>query len=92
MFSLLLLSDNRERPSAVLFPGQWSREGCKTEIKSGKAVCSCNHLTHFAILLSARPLKLSRQHTLALEAIGYIGVSVSLIAMAMTIMVFIFLK
>lgn len=85
---------SRERPSAVLFPGQWSEEGCriKAEIESGRAVCQCNHLTHFAILLSAQPLNLSRPHTLALETIGYIGITVSLIAMAMTVIVFIFLK
>ena len=26
--------------------------GCKTVIMNGSVLCSCNHLTHFAILLS----------------------------------------
>ena len=55
-------------------------------------VCKCNHLTHFAILLSARPLQISPQKILSLQIIGYIGVSVSLVAMAATVFVFLFLK
>ena len=83
-----------ERAGAVLFPGEWSDEGCETTIdpETSRAVCSCNHLTHFAILLSAKPLDISPSHTLALGIIGKVGVAVSLVAMAMTIVVFIFLK
>jgi hypothetical protein len=55
-------------------------------------VCECNHLTHFAILLSARPLELSQAKILSLQIIGYIGVSISLVAMAITVVVFLFLK
>ena len=49
----------RRQPGAILFPGQWSEEGCETNFNSTMTVCKCNHLTHFAILLSARPLDLS---------------------------------
>ena len=71
---------------------QWSTEGCKTSFTSTSTVCKCNHLTHFAILLSARPLNLSKEQTLSLQITGYIGVSISLVAMAVTIFVFAFLK
>ena len=81
-----------QQPDAVLFPGQWSQDGCKTDFTSTKTVCECNHLTHFAILLSARPLNLPQPQTLALQIVGYIGVSVSLVAMAATVFVFIFMK
>ena len=33
--------------------GDWSSDGCTTASVNGDIVtCSCNHLTHFAILLS----------------------------------------
>ena len=78
---------------SILFTGEWSTEGCETNFNSTSTVCRCNHLTHFAILLSARPLSdLSQTHILALQITGYIGVSVSLVAMAATIFAFLFLK
>ena len=89
---LLDLSSCREQPGAILYPGQWSKKGCVTNFNSTMTVCKCNHLTHFAILLSARPLNLSPQKTLALQITGYIGVSISLVAMAITVIVFLFLK
>ena len=57
-------------------------------------VCKCSHLTHFAILLSAKPLliPLSKSNILALQVTGYIGVAISLIAMAAAICVFMFLR
>ena len=73
----------------VLHPGRWSTDGCYQNLSNSTVtVCECNHLTHFAILLSARPLP----DVLALQIIGYIGVSISLVAMAATIFVFVFLK
>ena len=39
--------------------GRWSREGCTRndeESEPTRTVCECNHLTHFAILLSPRAL------------------------------------
>ena len=55
-------------------------------------VCECNHLTHFAILLSAQPLNTSAEVTLSLQIIGYVGVAVSLVAMAITVLTFIAMK
>ena len=46
----------REKPEAILFPGQWWEEGYETNFNSSVTVC-----THFAILLSARPLNISPQ-------------------------------
>ena len=85
---------HRGRTDAVLYPGQWSEDGCETvfDPTRNRTICRCNHLTHFAILLSARPLNLSPGHSFALEIIGYVGVSVSLVAMAATVLVFLYLK
>ena len=58
----------------------------------------CDHLTHFAILLSARPLvndgmnDAPQSKILTLQIIGYVGMSISLVAMAATVLVFLFLK
>ena len=81
--------------SSVLSIGQWSERRCnrsKSLSNTSVTVCECNHLTHFAILLSASPLNLTQEVTLSLEIIGYVGVSISLVAMALTIITFVVFK
>ena len=81
--------------NGILSAGQWSERGCnRSESLSNTSVtvCECNHLTHFAILLSAAPLNLTDPSVLSLEVIGYVGVSVSLVAMALTVFTFIAFK
>ena len=51
---------------------------------SSHSVCECNHLTHFAILLSPGA-EFTKAQVLSLEIIGYVGVSISLVAMLATI-------
>ena len=80
------------RSGAILFAGQWSEEGCETTFNSTFTICKCNHLTHFAILLSAKYLRISNLQVLTLQITGYIGVSTSLVAMALTIFVLLFLE
>ena len=78
-----------------LSSGRWSTDGCVRNdnlSNSTHTVCQCTHLTNFAILLSARPLALSRAVALSLEIIGYIGVSLSVIAMVATIITLVFLR
>ena len=85
MASLCISSDS------ILSAGQWSQRNCtKNEVLSNTSVtvCECTHLTHFAILLSASPLSLSKSVALSLEIIGYVGVAVSLVAMALTVITF----
>ena len=70
------------------FTGYWSQRGCiqnKKESSKGIIVCDCNHLTHFAVLLSPG-VKLGARHVLALQVIGYIGIVVSLAAMVITVL------
>lgn len=51
--------------------GHWATHGCKTvHVNSNATTCSCNHLTHFAILMSSgranvsdHPLKILIQQT-----------------------------
>ena len=84
-----------EEDDGILSSGQWSERGCnRSESLSNTSVtvCECDHLTHFAILLSAAPLNLTDVIVLSLEVIGYVGVSISLVAMGLTIFTFSILK
>ena len=93
MLSIHIPYFSDQQSESLLFPGQWSTDGCEINSSTPEStVCHCDHLTNFAILLSARPIKLSSPQVLALQITGYIGVSVSLVAMAATILVFVFLK
>ena len=81
--------------NSILSAGQWSERGCnrsKSLSNTSVTVCECNHLTHFAILLSAAPLNLTDAVVLSLEVVGYVGVSVSLVPMGLTIFTFVALK
>jgi len=77
----------------ILSIGQWSDRGChknKELSNISTTVCEFNHLTHFTILLSEAPLNISDPViTLSLEIIGYVGVSISLISMGLTIITFV---
>ena len=90
VYQLLMISGFLNSPS-LLTIGQWSNDGCfknDTLSNSSQTVCECYHLTHFAILLSPVPLNPESSVVISLQTIGYIGVAVSLVAMALTISTF----
>ena len=77
-----------------LVSGRWDTEGCVRNDRlsnSTHTVCECTHLTNFAILLSAKPIS-DPVHSFALGVIGYIGVSLSVLAMLCTIAALVFLR
>ena len=51
-----------------------------------KTVCECDHLTHFAVLLSPG-VEFGEKNEFALQTIGYIGITISLFAMAITVFI-----
>ncbi|KAK3738053.1 hypothetical protein QZH41_012932, partial [Actinostola sp. cb2023] len=70
--------------------GAWSSDGCKLDEEASNenfTVCLSDHLTHFAVLMKVtvdeKPL--SQAHLTALEAITYVGCSMSLIGELLTI-------
>ncbi|XP_078410689.1 adhesion G-protein coupled receptor D1 isoform X1 [Cetorhinus maximus] len=67
----------------------WSNEGC---IRIGGnisySVCRCNHLTNFAILMQVVPLELEQIHQVALSAITYVGCSLSIVCLTVTLIIF----
>ena len=95
MLCLICVHTSSSDGSSILSVGQWSERGCtKNEVLSNTSVtvCECTHLTHFAIMLSAKPRKLPKEVTLSLEVIGYVGVSISLVAMTLTVLTFVTLR
>ncbi|XP_064210091.1 adhesion G-protein coupled receptor D1 isoform X1 [Anguilla rostrata] len=69
--------------------GVWSNEGC---VRSGGnlsySICLCNHLTNFAILMQVVPVELTTAHQVALSTISYIGCSISIFCLAITLVTF----
>ncbi|XP_077317905.1 adhesion G-protein coupled receptor D1 isoform X2 [Lithobates pipiens] len=69
--------------------GIWSSEGCvRVEGNLNYSICRCNHLTNFAILMQVVPVKLSSSHKVALSSISYIGCSLSIFCLAITLVTF----
>ncbi|KAL6114561.1 adgrd1 [Pungitius sinensis] len=67
----------------------WSNAGCvRSDGNMTYSVCLCNHLTNFAILMQVVPLKLTTGHRVALSTIGYVGCSISIICLAITLVTF----
>ncbi|XP_055511519.1 LOW QUALITY PROTEIN: adhesion G-protein coupled receptor D1 [Leucoraja erinacea] len=66
--------------------GVWSNEGCaRIGGNISHSVCRCNHLTNFAILMQVVPLELERVHVVALSAITYVGCSLSIVCLTVTL-------
>lgn len=69
--------------------GVWSNQGCVlAEGSLAHSVCRCSHLTNFAILMQVVPLELTRGHQVALSSISYIGCSLSVLCLAITLVTF----
>ncbi|KAI8482535.1 hypothetical protein Bbelb_397710 [Branchiostoma belcheri] len=70
---------------------QWSAEGCEVEESTDTCtICSCNHLTNFAILMQPVDLELTDDQQGALCYITLVGSSVSLLSLATTIFLLLF--
>ncbi|CAB1319682.1 unnamed protein product [Coregonus sp. 'balchen'] len=52
------------------------------------SVCLCNHLTNFAILMQVVPMELTKAHQVALSTISYIGCSISIFCLTITLVTF----
>ncbi|XP_051508987.1 adhesion G-protein coupled receptor D1-like [Myxocyprinus asiaticus] len=69
--------------------GVWSNEGCvRADGNLSFSICLCNHLTNFAILMQVVPMELSKAHQVALSTISYIGCSISIFCLAITLVTF----
>ncbi|XP_067877121.1 adhesion G protein-coupled receptor E5-like [Heterodontus francisci] len=66
----------------------WVSDGCTMERSEGtEIICSCTHLTSFAVLLSLNPIPAADEKILQL--ITYIGLGVSLFCLLLSLIVFV---
>nr|XP_058959402.1 adhesion G-protein coupled receptor D1-like [Pocillopora verrucosa] len=75
--------------------GGFSETGCHlvtSKSNSEETVCSCNHLTHFAVLLDYNGSPgLTEEDETILEIITYVGLSLSIFAILLTIILYSYL-
>ncbi|KAM8841981.1 adhesion G protein-coupled receptor E5-like [Synchiropus picturatus] len=69
--------------------GVWSKDGCdQLHSNATHTVCSCQHLSSFAVLMALTPI----EHTFELQLITKIGLSISLICLVLCILTFKFCR
>ncbi|XP_056131618.1 adhesion G protein-coupled receptor L4 [Lampris incognitus] len=68
--------------------GRWATHGCRrVHVNSSATTCSCNHLTHFAILMSSGRANLVAHYNV-LTSITLLGMIISLICLSLCIFTF----
>uniref|UniRef100_A0A7M4FLQ8 Adhesion G protein-coupled receptor L4 n=1 Tax=Crocodylus porosus TaxID=8502 RepID=A0A7M4FLQ8_CROPO len=73
--------------SADTMNGDWATEGCElTHSNATHASCKCNHLTHFAVLMSSGGSDVTNYNILT--RITQLGIIISLICLSMCIFTF----
>ncbi|KAM4640806.1 adhesion G protein-coupled receptor L4 [Discoglossus pictus] len=71
--------------------GEWSTEGCEVIYSNSTYTsCKCNHLTHFAILMTSASHSSISSHSSILTKITHLGIIVSLICLFLCIFTFLF--
>ncbi|XP_022293765.2 latrophilin-like protein 1 [Crassostrea virginica] len=84
----VFLSRSQDRISA------WNTSGCSVEnFTNSQVICSCNHLTNFAILLSLPDevdIKALTGHFKALTLITFIGCGLSILGALITIFIYLY--
>ncbi|XP_029652540.1 adhesion G protein-coupled receptor L2-like [Octopus sinensis] len=98
--SFILLDKNTYNARCVYWdeaPGrnpQWSTAGCNISYDDpGKRVlCSCNHLTNFALLMNVYQKEVNIKNTEVLSAISNAGCGISLACLVLTIILYVSLK
>ncbi|CAI8010534.1 Adhesion G protein-coupled receptor L3 [Geodia barretti] len=81
-----------EEPRCVFYnlkTNRWSEDGCtvSNESNSTLTICSCNHLTHFAVMLSPKN-SVNKQDAYNMRLIGYVGTSISLTCLLIIVFIF----
>ncbi|XP_071959444.1 adhesion G protein-coupled receptor E3-like [Antedon mediterranea] len=70
--------------------GVWSSDGCNvSKVNRTHTTCHCYHLTSFSILLQATDVQIGDVNEAALSIITYVGLSLSLFALIITLIIMI---
>ncbi len=76
--------------------GFWSTDGCRrAEITTDKISCECDHATNFAILMDVKGQQLTDEgfsSTPALDIISQIGGALSVIALSLTLVIYLSIR
>ncbi|XP_077980917.1 adhesion G protein-coupled receptor L2-like isoform X2 [Glandiceps talaboti] len=73
--------------------GEWSDYGCETvESNETHTVCSCSHLTNFAVLMDVHGTELAWGHHFALSVITFAGFMISIVCLVLCLLTFTCLK
>ncbi|XP_034004930.1 adhesion G-protein coupled receptor F3 isoform X2 [Trematomus bernacchii] len=80
----------KKRPPHVLmkcvawdnFTHDWSEDGCKWSGASDEGLCTCKHLSSFAILMQRYPLKIA-----GLQQVTQVGLSVSVVSLVICLII-----
>ncbi|XP_070563629.1 adhesion G protein-coupled receptor L2-like isoform X2 [Ptychodera flava] len=69
--------------------GEWSDYGCETvESNETHTVCSCSHLTNFAVLMDVHGTVIPWSHHFALSVITYAGFMISIVCLVLCLITF----
>ncbi|XP_078104708.1 adhesion G protein-coupled receptor G3 isoform X3 [Sander vitreus] len=71
--------------------GNWSTEGCDTDDTGGEFICSCNHMSFFAVLVNP-VLEVGESDALNLSYITYIGSALSIFFIVISLILYICLQ
>ncbi|XP_028999841.1 adhesion G-protein coupled receptor G1-like [Betta splendens] len=71
--------------------GYWSTEGCNTSYVGTGFLCSCNHLSFFAVLVNPS-IKLDKHNATYLSYLSYIGSALSAFLTIITLIIYICLQ
>ncbi|KAM3877103.1 adhesion G protein-coupled receptor G3-like [Diretmus argenteus] len=95
----LVLAVRRENGTCVFWresvmedgTGHWSKEGCDTTSKGNEFICTCNHLSFFAVLVNP-VISVDQTNAVTLSYITYVGSALSVIFTVISLVVYICLQ
>nr|XP_023673615.1 adhesion G-protein coupled receptor G1-like isoform X1 [Paramormyrops kingsleyae] len=70
--------------------GRWSTRGCSTNRTDGEFICSCDHLSFFAVLVNTG--NISDAHARSLSYITYLGCGLSILCTSIAIIMYICMR
>ncbi|XP_034087786.1 adhesion G-protein coupled receptor G1-like isoform X2 [Gymnodraco acuticeps] len=72
--------------------GVWSTDGCETSETGSEYICSCNHLSFFAVLVNPALSVQSKRSAVILSNITYIGSALSIFFTIISLIIYICLQ
>ncbi|KAI4830347.1 hypothetical protein KUCAC02_001982 [Chaenocephalus aceratus] len=72
--------------------GVWSTDGCETSETGSEYICSCNHLSFFAVLVNPALSVQSKRSAVILSYITYIGSALSIFFTIISLIIYICLQ